>query len=70
MLWVLLALAVLGAWALVRARRPLLPLLAPLVVATVATALTFGFSQYRVGADVSLVVLAAAGLGWRPWRPR
>jgi len=70
MLWVLLALAALGAWALVRARRPLLPLLAPLVVATLATALTFGFSQYRVGADVSLVVLAAAGLGWRPWRPR
>jgi 4-amino-4-deoxy-L-arabinose transferase-like glycosyltransferase len=69
MLWVLLALAAVGAWTLVRDRRPLLPLLAPLVVATVATALTFGFSQYRVGADVSLVVLAAAGLRWRPWRP-
>jgi 4-amino-4-deoxy-L-arabinose transferase-like glycosyltransferase len=69
MLWALLALAAVGAWTLVRDRRPLLPLLAPLVVATVATALTFGFSQYRVGADVSLVVLAAAGLRWRPWRP-
>ena len=68
MLWVLLALAAVGAWTLVRDRRPLLPLLAPLVVASLATALTFGFSQYRVGADVSLVVLAAAGLRWRPWR--
>jgi 4-amino-4-deoxy-L-arabinose transferase-like glycosyltransferase len=69
MLWALMALAAVGAWTLVRDRRPLLPLLAPLVVASVATALTFGFSQYRVGADVSLVVLAAAGLRWRPWRP-
>ncbi len=68
MLWALLALAAVGAWTLVRDRRPLLPLLAPLVVASVATALTFGFSQYRVGADVSLVVLAAAGLRWPPWR--
>jgi hypothetical protein len=41
-----------------------------LAVASVATALTFGFSQYRVGADVSLVVLAAAGLAWLPWRQR
>ena len=69
-LWVLLPLAGLGAWWLVKRRRPLLPLLAPLAVASVATALTFGFSQYRVGADVSLVVLAAAGLAWLPWRQR
>jgi hypothetical protein len=68
-LWVLLPFAALGAWWLVKRRRPLLPLVAPVVVASVATALTFGFSQYRVGADVSLVVLAAAGLRWRPWRP-
>jgi 4-amino-4-deoxy-L-arabinose transferase-like glycosyltransferase len=67
--FLLLALAALGVWGLVRRGRPVLPLLAPLVVASVATALTFGFSQYRVGADVSLVVLAAAGLRWRPWRP-
>jgi 4-amino-4-deoxy-L-arabinose transferase-like glycosyltransferase len=70
MLWLLLPLAALGAWRLVKRRRPLLPLLAPLAVASVATAVTFGFSQYRVGADVSLVVLAAAGLPWRPWRQR
>ena len=71
-LWVLLPVAAFGAWWLVKRRRPLLPLLAPLVVASVATALTFGFSQYRVGADVALVVLGAtgleAGLRWRPWR--
>jgi hypothetical protein len=58
----LLPLAVLGAWVLRRRGRPLLPLLAPLVVATLATAVTFGFSQYRVGADVALVVLGATGL--------
>jgi 4-amino-4-deoxy-L-arabinose transferase-like glycosyltransferase len=72
MLFVLLPLALLGAWTLVRRRRPLLPLLAPIVVATAATAVTFGFSQYRVGADVALIVLGAAGLEaglrWRPWR--
>ncbi|MEA2418449.1 MAG: hypothetical protein QOE60_655 [Thermoleophilaceae bacterium] len=74
LLWLLLPLAALGAWVLVRRRQPLLPLLAPVLVASVATALTFGFSQYRVGADVALIVLGAtgleAGLRWRPWRPR
>jgi hypothetical protein len=62
MYFLLLPLAVLGAWALVRRRRPLLPLLAPVLMATIATALAYGFSHYRVGADVALVVLGATGL--------
>jgi 4-amino-4-deoxy-L-arabinose transferase-like glycosyltransferase len=62
MYFLLLPLAALGAWVLVRRRRPLLPLLAPVVMATVATALTYGFSHYRVGADVALIVLGATGL--------
>lgn len=68
MYFLMLPLAALGGWALARRGRPLLPLLAPVLMATVATALTYGFSHYRVAADVSVVVLAAAGLGWRPWR--
>jgi 4-amino-4-deoxy-L-arabinose transferase-like glycosyltransferase len=68
MYFLLLPLALLGGWALVRRGRPLLPLLAPVLMATVATALTYGFSHYRVGADVSLIVLASAGLGWKSWR--
>jgi 4-amino-4-deoxy-L-arabinose transferase-like glycosyltransferase len=63
MLYLLLPLALLGGWALARRGRPLLPLLAPVLMATIATALTYGFSHYRVGADVSLIVLASAGLG-------
>jgi hypothetical protein len=62
MYFLLLPLAALGAWTLVRRRRPLLPLLAPAAMATVATALTYGFSHYRVGADVALIVLGATGL--------
>ena len=62
MYFLLLPLAALGAWVLVRRRRPLLPLLAPVAMATVATALTFGFSHYRLGADVALIVLGATGL--------
>jgi 4-amino-4-deoxy-L-arabinose transferase-like glycosyltransferase len=60
--FLLLPFAALGAWALLRRGRPLLPLLAPIAVATLATAVTFGFSQYRVGADVALIVLGATGL--------
>jgi len=65
---VALALALVGALALWR-RVPLLPLLAPLLVATLVAALTFGFSRYRLVAEPSLVVLAAAGAD-RLWRFR
>jgi hypothetical protein len=62
MYFLLLPLAALGIWVLARRRIPLLPLLGPVAMATVATALTYGFSHYRVGADVALIVLGATGL--------
>jgi 4-amino-4-deoxy-L-arabinose transferase-like glycosyltransferase len=66
---VALALALVGAVALWRRAVPLLPLLAPLLVATLVAALTFGFSRYRLVAEPSLVVLAAVGAD-RLWRSR
>ena len=59
---VALAFALAGAVALRRRRVPLLPLLAPLAVATLVAALTFGFPRYRIVADPSVVVLSATGL--------
>ena len=67
---VALALALAGAVALWRRRAvPLLPLLAPLLVATLVAAWTFGFSRYRLVAEPSVVVLAAVGADWL-WRSR
>jgi 4-amino-4-deoxy-L-arabinose transferase-like glycosyltransferase len=66
---VALALALAGALALWRRAVPLLPLLAPLLVATLVAVLTFGFSRYRLVAEPSLVVLAAVGADWL-WRSR
>jgi 4-amino-4-deoxy-L-arabinose transferase-like glycosyltransferase len=54
--------ALAGALILRRRRVPLLPLLVPFAVAAVIAAATFGFSRYRLVADLSLVVLAAVSL--------
>lgn len=61
---VALAFALVGGIALRRRAVPLLPLVAPLVAATVVAALTFGFSRYRLVAEPAVVVLASAGLAW------
>lgn len=58
----LLALAAGGLLLLRRRRVPVLPLVAPLLLVVVAAALTFGFSRYRLAAEVPLVVLAAVPL--------
>jgi 4-amino-4-deoxy-L-arabinose transferase-like glycosyltransferase len=63
-------LAALGAVLLWRERRPFLVLLLPLVMVTFSTAVTFGFSRYRVAAEVPLVVLAAVGLDALAFRRR
>lgn len=68
--FVLVPLAAFGAVRLARRRRPLLLLLVPLVVVTLSSAATFGFSRYRVAAEVPLVVLAAVGLTALPSRRR
>jgi 4-amino-4-deoxy-L-arabinose transferase-like glycosyltransferase len=53
-----------GLVALRRARTPLWPLLVPFVLVTISAALTFGFSRYRLAAEIPLVVLAATGIDW------
>jgi MYXO-CTERM domain-containing protein len=63
-LWVLALLAVAGAVALRRRREPLLLLMAPIVMVTVVSALTWGTSRFRAAADVPVVVLAAVGVSW------
>lgn len=84
MFLVLLVLAIAGAVLLRRRGGPLLVLLAPVVMVTVAAALTLGFSRYRAAADVAVLVLAAVALdgliarlqvmrresAGRPWRRR
>jgi 4-amino-4-deoxy-L-arabinose transferase-like glycosyltransferase len=61
-LFVLIPLAIWGAVVLRRRGEPLSLLLAPIVLVTVLSALTYGTSRFRAGADVSLVLLAAVAI--------
>jgi 4-amino-4-deoxy-L-arabinose transferase-like glycosyltransferase len=61
-LFALMAAAVAGALILRRRGEPLVLLLAPVVLVTLTSALTYGTSRFRVAADVSLVVLASVAL--------
>jgi len=69
-----LPLGVMGAMVLYRRRSPLLILLSPFIVATVAAALTWGLTRLRHPADLVLMVLdgvaIAAILDWRRSRAR
>ena len=58
----LMALAVGGAVILRRRRRPIYPLMAMFIVATVTAALTYGNERFRCEAEVAMVVLAAVSL--------
>jgi 4-amino-4-deoxy-L-arabinose transferase-like glycosyltransferase len=62
MYWVLLPLAVAGAFLLFRRRVRVWPLLSTVVVVAVTTALTYGQQRFRVAAEPSLVVLAAVSV--------
>jgi hypothetical protein len=62
-LFALIPLAVWGAIILRRRGEPLSLLLAPIVLVTVLSALTYGTSRFRAAADVSLVLLAAVAIG-------
>lgn len=64
-LWVLALMAIAGAVALRRYQRPLWPLVAPVVMVVLATALTWGAGRFRAAADVSFVVLAAVAVNAR-----
>jgi 4-amino-4-deoxy-L-arabinose transferase-like glycosyltransferase len=61
-LFALMAAAVAGALILRRRSEPLVLLLAPVVLVTLTSALTYGTSRFRAAADVSLVVLASVAL--------
>ena len=54
--------ALVGAVLLKRRRKPLLPLLAMFVLASLVAASAFGFTRFRLAAEPALVVLAAVGI--------
>ncbi|HYU38413.1 MAG TPA: glycosyltransferase family 39 protein [Acidimicrobiia bacterium] len=60
--WPLIGLAAAGVIVGRRRGSSLLPLLAPLVIVTLVAALFYGLVRFRVPAEVSIVVLAAAAL--------
>lgn len=62
MLFPLLALAVGGVVTLRRRRVALIPLLAPVVIATLTAAAFYGLTRFRAPAEVSVVALAAVAL--------
>jgi 4-amino-4-deoxy-L-arabinose transferase-like glycosyltransferase len=57
--WALLPLAAAGAVLLARRRRPLWPLLAPIVTVSLVSVATYGNQRFRITADPMLAVLAA-----------
>ncbi len=63
MYYLLCALSVAGVLALRRQHRPLSPLLVPIILVTLVAMATNGQTRYRASAEVSLVVLAAIGVG-------
>lgn len=70
-LFLLMPLALAGALMLRRRGEPVWLLVAPIVLVTVMSALTYGTSRFRAGADVSLVVLAAVAIvRWHESRTR
>jgi 4-amino-4-deoxy-L-arabinose transferase-like glycosyltransferase len=60
--WALWIAAVGGVIILRRRHVPVYPLLAPILTAVIAIAITFGSVRYRTPADVSIVLLAAVGI--------
>jgi 4-amino-4-deoxy-L-arabinose transferase-like glycosyltransferase len=70
-LYVVVALAVVGGVATRRRKVPIWPLVVPIVVVTAVTLVIAGVPRYRAAAEPSLVVLAALGIAalLRPRRP-
>lgn len=60
--WVLVPLAAIGTVSARRTGRLLLPLLGPLILVVVLTALVYGEPRYHTPADLGIVVLAATGV--------
>jgi hypothetical protein len=72
MYFVLLALAIVGARVLHRRGGPLPILLAPALVVTIASALGYGVTRFRVASEPTIVLLAALAAArlWERRRPR
>jgi 4-amino-4-deoxy-L-arabinose transferase-like glycosyltransferase len=62
MYYALAALAIAGAVSLRRRGRPLRILIAPMVLVTLVSLVAYGFTRFRVAAEISIVVLAAVTL--------
>ena len=62
--WVLAVLALWGAVTWRRWKIPLYPLMAEIGVTAFAAAITFGNTRYRAGAEVAIVLFAAAAIEW------
>ncbi len=60
--WLLLPLAVWGATLLYRRHAPLRVLLAPVLLVTISSALSWGTTRFRHPAEISIVILAAIAL--------
>ena len=59
--WLAMLLSIAGALELRRRGSPLSPLLAPIVLVTIVSALFFGDVRFRDAAEISLVVLGTVG---------
>ncbi len=67
MYYALLPLAGIGLVLLRRQRIPISPMVSLAVIVTIAAAMTFGVTRYRVPAEVALVILAGVTLGSARW---
>lgn len=61
-LWLQTPFAIAGAVVLFRRRRPLAPLVGPILNVALVTMVVFGLSRYRLSADLTIAILAAVGL--------
>jgi 4-amino-4-deoxy-L-arabinose transferase-like glycosyltransferase len=70
--YALIPFAIFGLVVLRRMRTTIIPLLAIVVIATFAAAITFGVTRYRAPAEVVIVLAAAVGITtcWTKWRAR
>lgn len=64
MFWGMVMSGVIGAIRFRRAKIPLYPIVIPLVLTAFITGIVFALTRYRVAADFSIVMLAAAGMDW------
>lgn len=62
MFWVMIPFGVYGVVLLRRRKRPSWPLIAPVLVVAVASAMLHGCTRFRAGAEPGIIVLASVGI--------